>query len=452
MSIRLRLILWHSTVFFVGLVAFAIVVWIGTRSVVYNDTDTWLVRQAAGLDQFLRMETHGTDQAAVVEEAREFSTGLPQGSGIRLFDRNGVPLYSQPDTAITGAAAEPSSLIHNGTPLRMVHRRVTVAGQEFQFAMWRSLEESEEALNDLRFVLLMMIPVFLVASVGGGWVVSRRALRPVDEITKAARRISLQNLSSSLPVPSHKDELQRLCEAWNEMLHRLDVAAGRLRQFTADSSHELRTPVAFIRTTAELALRHPRSEEDYRDAIRKIRDKSSELTGIIESLMELARADAGQTGLSFALLDVGELVTEIRSEVEPFTGQKNLAWAVRPPSQELSVMGDRGALRRVLLALLDNAMKFTPASGRIELRASAASNEVVVEVEDSGIGISDQHLTRIFDRFYQVDPARSGGGVGLGLPMAQWIVQAHSGRIEVISDLQHGSIFRVFLPSAATRV
>jgi signal transduction histidine kinase len=443
-SIRLRLTLWHSTVFFIGLVAFAIVVWIGTRSVLYSDIDTWLVRQAAGLDQFLRMETHGTDQAAVVEEAREFSTGLPQGSGIRLFDRN--------DLAITGAAAEPSTLIHNGTPLRLVRRGVTVAGQEFQFAMWRSLEESEEALNDLRFVLLMMIPIFLVASVGGGWFLSRRALRPVDEITEAARRISLQNLSSSLPVPSHKDELRRLCEAWNEMLHRLGVAAGRLRQFTADSSHELRTPVAFIRTTAELALRQNRSDENYREALGKIRDKSSELTYIIESLMELARADAGQTGLMFAPLDIGELVTEIRCEIEPAIVQKDVALAVRQPSDKLSVMGDRSALRRVLLVLLDNAIKFTPASGRVELRASAASNEVVLEVEDSGIGISDEHLPRIFDRFYQVDGARSGGGVGLGLSMAQWIVQAHRGRIEVSSNLHQGSIFRVILPSAATGV
>lgn len=448
MSIRLRLIIWHSTVFAAGLIGFALVVWAGTRAVLRNDIDTWLTRQTDGLEEFLKKETHGSGQAAVIEEAREFSTGLPRGSGVQLFDRSGRLLFSRPDVTFGGFSEQPSTLISDEAHVRALTRRVTIAGEEFRFALWRSLDETETALDDLRLVLFLMVPAFLLASFVGGWFLSRRALRPVDEITQAARRISFQNFPASLPVPPHRDELQRLCEAWNEMLHRLAGSAHQLRQFTADASHELRTPVALIRTTAELTLRQDRSVDEYRSSLRRIQEEAQELTAVIESLMELTRADSGQSGFSLVPLDVRELVSEIRTQVEPATAQNKLDLGVHLPPEVPSVLGDRGALRRLLLVLMDNAIKFTAAPGRIDLRVASASNEVVLEVEDSGIGISDRDLPRIFDRFYQVDGSRSSGGVGLGLSIARWIVECHNGRIEVHSTLGQGSVFRVFLPIA----
>jgi signal transduction histidine kinase len=448
MSIRLRLIIWYSTVFAAGLIGFAVVVWVGTRAVIRNDIDSWLTRQSAGFEEFLRKETHGSGQAAVIEETREFSTGLPRGSGVQLFDRTGKLLFTRPEMSFGSITEQPSTVISDRAPVRALTRRVGVAGEEFQFVLWRSLDESEAALDDLRLVLFLMVPAFLLASFAGGWFLSRRALRPVDEITKAARQISLQSFPSSLPIPQHRDELQRLCEAWNEMLHRLEGSAQKLRQFTADASHELRTPVALIRTTAELTLRQDRSAEEYRLSLQKIQEDAMELTVVIESLMDLTRADSGQSGFAHLPLDFRELASEIQPQFDPIRSEKNLDLEVQLPPEQVSVIGDRGALRRLLMVLLDNAIKFTVAPGRITLRVRKTSSEMVLEVEDSGIGISEQDIPRVFDRFYQVDGSRSGGGVGLGLSIAQWIVQGHNGRIEVHSTLGHGSLFRVFLPIA----
>jgi two-component system, OmpR family, heavy metal sensor histidine kinase CusS len=450
MSIRLRLIFWYSFVFAGGLTAFAVVVWFGTRGVLHSDVDTWLARQADGLEQFLRKETQGTGEAAVVEETREFSSGLPRGGGVQLFSRDGRLLLSRPEATIKNLPEQPSTVISDQASIRVLTRRITIEGFDFRFALWRSLDETEQALSDLQRVLLTMMPVFLLLSVGGGWFLSRRALRPVDDITAAARNISLQNLPASLPVPPHRDELQRLCEAWNEMLRRIETSSRQLRQFTADASHELRTPVALIRATSELMLRHDRSPEEYRSALNNIRQETDELTHLIENLMELARADAGQYRLSFAPVDLKDLVREVRPHVEPMTAQSNLDLAVDLPAEHLAVVGDRGALRRLLLVLLDNAVKFTAAPGRVEVRAKGVNNHVVLEVEDTGIGISGEDLPRIFDRFYQADSSRSGSGVGLGLSIAQWIVQSHNGRIEVHSSPGHGALFRIFLPSVTT--
>jgi signal transduction histidine kinase len=251
-------------------------------------------------------------------------------------------------------------------------------------------------------------------------------------------------------VPRHSDELQRLCVAWNEMLQRLHASVQQLQQFTADASHELRTPVALIRATAEVTLRQDRSPDAYRNALQRIQDESEELTRSIEELLELARSDSGHSGLSLEPLTVQDLVLGIRFQIETIAANNNIDFVVDLPSEELTVLGDRGALRRMLLALLENAVKFTTTPGRVELRATQLGSQVVLEVRDTGIGIAAPDLPRVFDRFYQADSSRSGRGVGLGLSIAQWVIKAHHGQIAVESRLGHGSIFRVSLPMDQT--
>ena len=436
MSVRLRLTLWYATIFSVGLIAFAAIVWFGLRSLLYADVDGWLAGQSEGFERFVIGEVLEHTEEKVVEETLEFSTGLPVGSGVRLFDANGKLLLSRPESA------KP----HETESVRTVGGVFSVAGHEYRFVLWRSLEETEKALNRLDAVLFVLAPIFLLLSILGGWWLGRNALRPVDEITEAARRISFLNMSGLLPIPPHRDELQRLCLAWNEMLMRLDASAKRLTQFTADASHELRTPLAVIRTTAELTLRQDRPQAQYVEALRKIAQDSQQMTQMLESLMELARTDDNGIPLSFAPLDLSALVVEVSEEVKPLTSDNNVAFTCKTSAEDLSVVGDRGLLRRLLLLLLDNAIKFTPAPGRIEVQADRVANEALVEVRDTGIGIDDRDLPHIFDRFYQADGSRSGGGAGLGLSMAQWIVQNHDGRIEVNSTLGRGSLFRVFLP------
>src|SRR5262245_18765102 len=185
MSVRLRLTLWYSTIFAVGLIAFAAIVWLGLRSLLYKDVDGWLAGQSEGFERFVLDELITPDQEGVVEETREFSTGLPVGSGVQLFDANGKLLLSRPEN---GAVRETASV-------RTIGGVFTVAGHEYRFVLWRSLEETEKALNRLDVVLFALAPIFLLLSILGGWWLGRSALRPVDEITEAARRIRFQNMS-----------------------------------------------------------------------------------------------------------------------------------------------------------------------------------------------------------------------------------------------------------------
>ena len=428
LGIRQRLLLWHIAVFTLGLVSFSVVVWWGTREALYRDLDRWLVAQAEGLERFVQNEVQGDQEQEVIDEVREFSIGLPEASGIQVYRSDGTRLFGEASSG------------------RLVERTVNVRGHTYRFTTWRSVAGVEATLRSLSVTLLTLTPIFLLFSLGGGWLLSRKALQPVDDVTAAARTVSLQNLSMRLPVPGQHDELQRLSLAWNEMLGRLEDSTKRLAQFTADASHELRTPVAVVRMAAEIALRHERSNEEYREVLQKIQGQSEDMTATIENLMELARADAGQAHFVLAPVDVGEVLEEVRAQVAPLVAARGLGIALRVADGNLGIAGDRASLLRLLLILVENAMKFTPSPGQIDLDIGCVDSEVVVVVADTGIGIGSEDLPRIFDRFYQADSARAQGGSGLGLSLAQWVAQGHRGRIEVETVLGAGARFRVYLP------
>ncbi len=441
--------LWYSGSFAAALALFAGMVWMGARHALNADVDLWLNGQAEGLARFLALEPLSPDAEAVAEEAREFSTALPAGSGLQLIENGGRLLLSRPHARapIAHSVGAVEAATWNGTPIRSAARETVIGGRRYVLVLWRSTQESDAVLRRLAGILLALAPALLLLSAGGGWWLSRRALAPVDEMTAAARRVSLDDLGARLPVPPHGDELSRLGQAWNEMLDRLEHSAGRLRQFTADASHELRTPLAVMRTTAELALRHERTPEEYREALAGVRLGTEEMTRMIENLLELARADAGQLPVSRTKQDLSAVVDEAAAHVRPLAEQK--AIRIESSSQgQLAVSGDRGLLRRLLLIVLDNALKFTPRQGRIAIRAFREGPACVVEVADNGCGIAPQDLPRIFDRFYQADAARSGGGSGLGLAIAQWIVLSHRGTIQAESEPGQGTRVRIALPAA----
>jgi signal transduction histidine kinase len=238
------------------------------------------------------------------------------------------------------------------------------------------------------------------------------------------------------------------------MLERLEAAFGRVTQFTADASHELRTPVSLIRTEAELALRRSRGEAEYRDALRRILLEAERTTALLEQLLALARADSGREDFAMASLDLREMLQEVASGWRQVANVRGLQFSERILDAELNVLGDEAALRRVLNVLLDNAFKYTPCpGGMVRLSAERKGGHAIVSVADNGLGIPEEEQTRIFERFYRVDKARSRdlGGAGLGLSIAQWIVEQHHGKIAVESTPGAGSIFRVELPLASAR-
>jgi heavy metal sensor kinase len=329
--------------------------------------------------------------------------------------------------------------------LRIASSRIQSAGSIYQAQIAVSLDEILGVMQDFRHLLLWMVPgVLIVACLGGYWL-SSRALRPVDEITTVARSIGVQSLSKRIAVPQTGDELQRMAQTWNDVLERLDVAVKRIRQFTSDASHELRTPLALIRATAELALRRERDPEGYRTSLRQIENEAEHMTALTESLLTLARADADGLGMTMQSTNLNELIVSVVQQNAALALEKGVTLRAITAEQPVVATADESGVRRILLILVDNALKHTPSGGTVRLSAAATAGSSTVTVEDTGEGIPAAALPHIFERFYRADPARgSGSGFGLGLSIAQAIAQAHGSAIAVSSTPGAGA--RFFLP------
>ena len=238
------------------------------------------------------------------------------------------------------------------------------------------------------------------------------------------------------------------------MLGRIEAAFRRITEFTADASHELRTPIALIHTEAEVTLRRSRDEAEYREALRHILLEAERTAKLLEELLDLARADAGSEALDIHPIDLLVTLRESAAKWNQVALLRNLQFEEHLEVQRLPVMGDENALRRVIDILLDNALKYAPSPGKITLSAEEKDGHVAVSVEDTGIGIAPEDQAKIFERFYRVDKARSRelGGTGLGLAIAQWIVHLHKGSITVKSEIGKGSLFRVVIPATTLAV
>src|SRR5258708_13948399 len=300
----------------------------------------------------------------------------------------------------------------------------------------------------------MFAPLLLLLASGGGYWLSRRALAPVDAIVGSARKISGTNLNSRLQKLNTGDELQRLSDTLNEMLERIESAFLRVTQFTADASHELRTPISLIRTDAELALRHPRDEAEYKESLRHILKEAERTTVLIEELLSLARSDSGRETLNMHPVQLNDTLRGLLDGWRQVATIRTLQFSDSIHAQDFFVMGDEAALRRLFDILLDNAFKYTASPGSVRLSLEQQGGNAASTVQDSGVVISTEDQGRIFERFYRVDKARSRdrGGAGLGLSIAQWLVAQHRGSIEWESRPGEGPMFRVFLPLTTATV
>jgi two-component system heavy metal sensor histidine kinase CusS len=450
-SIRQRLTAWYAAALLLGLGIFALGMWVSLQERLIAGVDGRLRQRIQGLETALGAEAEIRDRAQLQQELAEFVREIPDGSLVQLRDAAGaVLLASSKQKALPpiGGRSAPYTENIDGRQLRVATSRMQSAGSVYDAQVAVSLDEILGVMQDFRHLLLWMIPgVLIVACLGGYWL-SSRALRPVDEITTVARSIGVQNLSQRIAVPRTGDELARMAQTWNDVLERLDVAVQRIRQFTSDASHELRTPLALIRATAELALRRERDPEGYRNSLRQIEHEAEHMTALTESLLTLARADSDGLGMTMQSTDLSELIHSAVQQYAALAIEKGVtlrAAATQPP---VRAAADASGIRRILSILVDNALKHTPAGGTVTVSAAAGAARVTLTVEDTGEGIPAAALPHIFERFYRADPARgSGSGFGLGLSIAQAIAQAHGSAITVSSTPGAGAHFSLSLKS-----
>lgn len=295
---------------------------------------------------------------------------------------------------------------------------------------------------------MLTLPIAVAISLAIGYVIAGRVLAPIITITRKAEEISAENLSERLPIGKSDDEFNRLASVFNQTFSRIEDSFDRLRRFTADASHELRTPLAAIRSIGETAIHTPEDELNIRETIGSILEESDRLRQLIDALLILSRADAGEIGTQREMVNLAELTRDTVDFLNVLAEEKHQTIQITIQGEAIAKV-DRASVRQAITNLLDNAIKYSPSESGICITVGiTAHNEACVEIADSGIGIPENDLPHIFDRFYRVDKGRSreAGGAGLGLSIAKWAVENSGGRIEAESVQSQGSIFRMVFP------
>jgi len=456
LSIGMRLTLWYVVIFAAAQGIFATGMWFILRHNLYEMTNTSLTGQAEDFRQFLLSQKKKNFTVAKLrEEVGETYVIERSGDYLQISDSDGDWIYRsqflQDHSLSTRAGHETyKDLQLAGKPFRFLTRSINMNGFTFTMQTGVPTDEVIHTLTIFRQGLLLLSPLALLIAACLGYGLSRRALAPVDALTRKAQTISGEDLSARLEKLNTGDELQRLSDTLNGMLARIESSFLRITQFTADASHELRTPVSLMRTEAELALRRTRPSHEYREALEHILRESERTTLLLEQLLSLARADSGRETLSFRPLNLSALAREVMAGWQSAATIRAVHLTQEIEDIDSWIRGDDSAIHRALNILLDNALKYTSQGGHVRFTLSRVEKHVVITVQDDGIGIAEDEQGKIFARFYRVDKARQRecGGAGLGLAIAQWIVRQHHGSIVVNSRLGEGSSFEVKLPIA----
>jgi heavy metal sensor kinase len=457
LSIGVRLTLWYLVIFALGEVVFGVGMWFILRDSVFDMVDDDIETQVDDLSHLLATQANDVSVSTLQALMKEAYGSEHWGDYLAIYTGDGQTLYQsvflQSNSLLMAPQAVQKTIYTSreirGQHFRFTFQRFSSKGRTYVVEAGLPADDAFGTLRLFRSYLFLFAPLLLLIAAGGGYWISRRALAPVDALVRTARDVSGTNLSTRLEKLQTGDELQRLSDTLNEMLDRIEAAFSRVTQFTADASHELRTPVSLIRTEAELSLRRSRSQTEYQDSLRHILLESERTTALIEQLLSLARADSGRETLQVQPVDLSTVLQGVADAWKQVAAIRDLRFSTNLPHSDAWVAGDENLLRRVADILLDNAFKYTLASGSVSLSLEAHEHSAAITIQDSGIGIPQDEQAKIFERFYRVDKSRTRaqGGNGLGLSIAQWIVSQHHGSIAVESRPGEGSIFRVELPT-----
>ena len=318
----------------------------------------------------------------------------------------------------------------------------------YYLAIGRALGDDSKVLKEFTFRYFVIVPAVVLLSGILGWFLAARALAPVNSVSEIAQRITHSNLNLQIPTRRAGDELDRLVEAFNRMIERLSLSFTQVRQFSTDVSHELRTPLTIVRGQLEVALFTAKTTEQYRDAMVNALEDVERLSNIVRALLLLSQSESGQLVLKKTELDMVEVIRHLVDEFQIPAEAEGVSLTASLPAH-CRVFADRIQIDRLISNLISNAIKYTPAGGRVQVQLTGDSEHIEFVVQDNGVGIAPDHLPHIFDRFYRVPSADPEKGLGLGLSFVAWIVKAHDGTIDVQSQLKQGTRITVRLPAGA---
>ena len=478
-SIRGRLTLWYATALILSLAVFAIVLYLARRSASYQDLDR-RIQSEADLTAGILAESYRARGVLVELDTARRPVLIPEVAAVLevvpdflvLTSRDGRLLFASPDARaltfaefeqLTGLVAQAAPggegrvsgkhhIEPNGPTLHYVIRATPQAGGQFG-ALFAGADtrSAELGLQQLVSTIVVAFVIGLVPAVLVGRWLAGRALEPVDRMITEVREITDgRTLHRRLAVPMVKDELGRLADTLNQMMARLERSFAALRRFTADASHELKTPLTVVRAGVERAITRPDVPQETLAALEETLHEVNRMTELLDSLLTLARADEGRAELHREPMDLRAIVTEAGETGELLADHAGVAIEIRTPPEPVVLAVDRSRVRQLVLNLIENAVKYTPRGGNVSVQLGGIDGTVVLTVADSGIGIAAGDLPHIFDRFWRADSARTRTGArpgaGLGLAISKWIAEAHGGAIEVQSRPGRGTTFTVTFP------
>lgn len=457
-SVRIRLTLWYAGVLALSLIAFVLLVYYAAANVFYERQDESLRSTAETVASAYIQELEEEDSVAKANEVvlaelvfpnRYVEVTDPAGHVVAWSGNlTGHVLAIPPQTVNDARTRSISFTVVN--QLRVAVVPLSAKKDLGYAAVAEPLGVIDEGLRRLRRDFFAGVPLILLLASVGGYVLARKSLSPISLMDQQTRRIKADSLSSRLDVKNKRDELGGLATTINDLLVRLENSFKQQQRFVADASHELRTPLAVLRGETEVALAQPRRIDEYKASLNLIKDEAEQLSRIVEDLFILARQPFDAPAIMRERVSLDKVVGECARAAQVLAARKDLKLTVNA-SKPLSLIGDDELLQRMILNLLDNAVKYTPAGGEVSLDLAAHNGDARITVRDTGIGIPEKDQPHIFDRFYRVDKARSRamGGAGLGLSIAHWIAEAHGGTISVESQTGRGSAFTVELPIEA---
>ncbi len=427
-----------------------------------EDVTTNVIDLADGLHGYLRfngdvpslaVDSSDSDAAAFVHEATRYYQIYDTVTGALLIESAALtPLglrWTPAEVQTLAASANTFDVETDYGPLRFANStRTTADGRRYLLQVGATLAPTRNALNRYRSMLLWRLPFAVLLAMAVATMLSRFAVAPLTALARAARAVTIDTLATRrLPLRGVADEVDSVAASFNGTLDRLDASLSDMRQFSAAMAHELRTPLTALRGEIEMALRTTGPGAVLADAYASQIEEIDKLTRLIDGMLTLARAESGQIPLTFARVDLAALAATVVEDLMPVADAKPLALRLEP-SSAASLDGDEKWLERLLLNLLDNAIKYTPPGGRVDVRVQSAGDCVRVEVKDTGIGLSPIDADRVFERFFRANAAgvTAHSGAGLGLSLVHWIVAQHHGRVHVSSVPGAGSTFTVELP------
>jgi heavy metal sensor kinase len=460
-SIRFRLTFWFVGILAVTILLISAAVYLGLRSALLANVDQTL-RRAAERSVQTSQQNPLDPAASAAERARALTYIAIAPTRLLLLDGSitqSDPLFPA-DIAVdasTVAAAQNGQSVYEtidapNRQYRMLTAPLSVEGRRFAvIQVAQSLDTELNTLESLRRLLWITVPVTLILATIGGVVLSQNAFAPMERVRRSVEAIIADNdLSHRVGTSLTDDEVGRLAQTFDRLLERIQGAMNRERQFSADASHELRSPLTALKGELSVTLARPRTAEEYRHVLEQLEDTVDEMSLLVEDLLSLSRATAGI--LRVETFDIAQLLAHTHERLNALVATRGLTLATSTEPASLPLVADRLKIQRVLTNLIDNAIRYTPRGGGITARIYRDDAHVCIEVADTGIGIAAEHLPHVFERFYRADNARTrdgSGGSGLGLAIADAIVRAHGGRITVRSTLGRGTTFTVSLPQGS---